>query len=134
MEVYDVSLMVNVDGAGWVQAGKDNFPANGLTGTLPYPQGTGPRMPPDTIMESRYHSTWLPSLVLGLTTAPAAAWLPPALPEFPGFPVPGFPVPSGLAASFHPTEIGDNPYTLNRIPSAVFSTAGYSASPARGRT
>ena len=68
------------------------------------------------------------SLVLGLTTAPAAAWLPPALPEFPGFPVPGFPVPSGLAASFHPTEIGDNPYTLNRIPSAVFSTAGYSAS------
>ncbi len=41
MEVYDVSLMVNVDGAGWVQAGKDNFPANGLTVTLPYPQGTG---------------------------------------------------------------------------------------------
>ena len=40
-EVYDVTLMVNVDGAGWVQAGKDNFPANGLTVTLPYPQGTG---------------------------------------------------------------------------------------------
>ncbi len=39
--VYDVTLMVNVDGAGWQAAGKDNFPADGLTITLPYPEGTG---------------------------------------------------------------------------------------------
>lgn len=38
--VYDVVLMVNVNGTGWVQADKNNFPAGGLTVTLPYPQGT----------------------------------------------------------------------------------------------
>ncbi|MCI9571881.1 MAG: hypothetical protein HFH97_04600 [Lachnospiraceae bacterium] len=41
IEVYDVVLMVNVNGTGWVQADKGNFPASGLTVTLPYPQGTG---------------------------------------------------------------------------------------------
>ena len=41
IEVYDVALMVNVNGTGWVQADKGNFPASGLTVTLPYPQGTG---------------------------------------------------------------------------------------------
>lgn len=41
IEVYDVVLMVNVNGTGWVQADKSNFPASGLTVTLPYPQGTG---------------------------------------------------------------------------------------------
>lgn len=40
-EVHDVTLMVNVDGAGWQVAGKENFPADGLTITLPYPEGTG---------------------------------------------------------------------------------------------
>ena len=40
-EVYDVTLMVNVNGAGWQAAGRDNFPADGLTVTLPYPEGTG---------------------------------------------------------------------------------------------
>ncbi len=39
--VYDITLMVNVDGLGWQTAGKDNFPAQGLTITLPYPEGTG---------------------------------------------------------------------------------------------
>lgn len=39
--VYDITLMVNVNGAGWQVAGKNNFPANGLTITLPYPEGTG---------------------------------------------------------------------------------------------
>ena len=39
--VYDVVLMVNVNGTGWVQADKNNFPAGGLTVTLPYPEGTG---------------------------------------------------------------------------------------------
>lgn len=39
--VYDITLMVNVNGAGWQVAGKSNFPANGLTITLPYPEGTG---------------------------------------------------------------------------------------------
>lgn len=38
--VYDVTLMVNINGAGWQAAGKDNFPADGLTITLPYPEGT----------------------------------------------------------------------------------------------
>ena len=39
--VYDVALMVNVSGAGWQMAGKDNFPSDGLTVTIPYPEGTG---------------------------------------------------------------------------------------------
>lgn len=37
--VYDVTLMVN-DGGGWKKADASNFPASGLTVTLPYPQGT----------------------------------------------------------------------------------------------
>ena len=37
--VYDVTLMVN-DGSGWKKADASNFPASGLTVTLPYPQGT----------------------------------------------------------------------------------------------
>lgn len=39
--VYDITLMVNISGAGWKVASKNNFPANGLTITLPYPEGTG---------------------------------------------------------------------------------------------
>ena len=39
--VYDVTLMVSTDGGKtWVPATKDNFPAGGLTVTLPYPAGT----------------------------------------------------------------------------------------------
>ena len=41
IEVYDVTLMINVDGQGWVKADRNNFPAGGLTVTLPYPAGTG---------------------------------------------------------------------------------------------
>ena len=37
--VYDVTLMVN-DGSGWKKADASNFPAGGLTVTLPYPNGT----------------------------------------------------------------------------------------------
>ena len=39
--VYDVKLLVNIDGQGWTAATKENFPADGLTITLPYPPGTG---------------------------------------------------------------------------------------------
>ena len=38
--VYDVRLWVNVNGTGWVLATADNFPAGGITVTLPYPNGT----------------------------------------------------------------------------------------------
>lgn len=39
--VYDVTLTVSADGgATWTLATKDNFPAAGLTITLPYPAGT----------------------------------------------------------------------------------------------
>lgn len=39
--VYDVSLMVSTDnGKTWVKATEENFPASGLTVTLPYPDGT----------------------------------------------------------------------------------------------
>lgn len=39
--VYDVSLMVSEDGGKtWKPATKDNFPADGLTVTLPYPEDT----------------------------------------------------------------------------------------------
>ena len=39
--VYDVALLVSTDGGGnWTAATKDNFPAGGLTVTLPYPSGT----------------------------------------------------------------------------------------------
>lgn len=41
VEVYDVVLMVNKDNGGWEVATPDNFPENGLTVTLPYPEGTG---------------------------------------------------------------------------------------------
>ena len=37
--IYDVTLMVN-DGSGWKKADASNFPAGGLTVTLPYPTGT----------------------------------------------------------------------------------------------
>ncbi len=39
--VYDVKLMVNVDGKGWVEATEENFPKDGLKITIPYPEGTG---------------------------------------------------------------------------------------------
>lgn len=39
--IYDVELMVNLNGAGWEKVTKDNFPADGLSVTLPYPSGTG---------------------------------------------------------------------------------------------
>lgn len=39
--VYDVELLVNINGAGWEKVTKDNFPSEGLTITLPYPSGTG---------------------------------------------------------------------------------------------
>lgn len=39
--VYDVELLVNVNGFGWEKATKENFPSQGLTITLPYPSGTG---------------------------------------------------------------------------------------------
>ncbi len=39
--VYDVELLVNINGAGWEKVTKDNFPSEGLTMTLPYPSGTG---------------------------------------------------------------------------------------------
>lgn len=39
--VYDVELLVNINGTGWQKATKDNFPSTGLTVTLPYPSGTG---------------------------------------------------------------------------------------------
>ncbi|MCD8347174.1 MAG: YDG domain-containing protein [Lachnospiraceae bacterium] len=39
--VYDVALMVSYDGgATWVKATEENFPADGLTVILPYPEGT----------------------------------------------------------------------------------------------
>ncbi len=38
--VYDVTLMVNINNAGWKTADKDNFPKDGLTVTIPYPSGT----------------------------------------------------------------------------------------------
>lgn len=39
--VYDVELLINVNGLGWQKVTKDNFPSEGLTITLPYPSGTG---------------------------------------------------------------------------------------------
>ncbi len=40
--VYDVVLLVSTDGGRtWTPATRDNFPAGGLTVTLPYPAGTG---------------------------------------------------------------------------------------------
>lgn len=41
MVIYDVELLVNIDGKGWEKVTKDNFPKDGLTITLPYPSGTG---------------------------------------------------------------------------------------------
>ncbi|NBI61040.1 hypothetical protein D3Z53_24260 [Lachnospiraceae bacterium] len=39
--IYDVELLANINGAGWEKVTKDNFPADGLSVTLPYPSGTG---------------------------------------------------------------------------------------------
>ncbi|XCP84543.1 MBG domain-containing protein [Roseburia hominis] len=41
IQVYDVTLLVNINGTGWKKADVDNFPEGGLTVTLPYPEGTG---------------------------------------------------------------------------------------------
>lgn len=41
MAVYDVELLINIAGTGWIPVTKDNFPSDGLTITLPYPSGTG---------------------------------------------------------------------------------------------
>ena len=39
---YDVTLQYSTDGGvSWVNATADNFPASGITVTLPYPDGTG---------------------------------------------------------------------------------------------
>ncbi|MCD7770026.1 MAG: LPXTG cell wall anchor domain-containing protein [Oscillospiraceae bacterium] len=38
--VYDVVLQYRVSGGEWVDATADNFPAEGITVTLPYPEGT----------------------------------------------------------------------------------------------
>ncbi len=40
IEVYDVVLMVNIDGE-WKPVKKEEFPKEGLAVTLPYPEGTG---------------------------------------------------------------------------------------------
>ena len=40
-ELHDVTLLFSEDGGKtWVEATKDNFPASGITVTLPYPEGT----------------------------------------------------------------------------------------------
>lgn len=41
VEVYDVVLMVQKEDGTWEEATLDNFPAGGVTVTLPYPEGTG---------------------------------------------------------------------------------------------
>ena len=41
MAVYDVELLINVNGLGWKKATKEDFPSEGLVITLPYPAGTG---------------------------------------------------------------------------------------------
>lgn len=41
VEVYDVVLMVKDGENGWVAATEENFPKDGITVTLPYPEGTG---------------------------------------------------------------------------------------------
>lgn len=42
MAFYDVTLQYSTDGGvSWVNATADNFPATGITVTLPYPEGTG---------------------------------------------------------------------------------------------
>ena len=40
-EIYNVELLINVNGQGWIKATEENFPQNGLTATLPYPSGAG---------------------------------------------------------------------------------------------
>jgi len=40
IDVYDVELLVSVNGGAWIPATKENFPSGGLTVTLPYPEGT----------------------------------------------------------------------------------------------
>ena len=41
IEVYDVVLMVKDGDGEWEVATEENFPKDGLTVTLPYPEGTG---------------------------------------------------------------------------------------------
>ncbi|MCD7766230.1 MAG: hypothetical protein LUH53_06910, partial [Lachnospiraceae bacterium] len=38
--VYDVVLQYRINGGEWINATVDNFPATGITVTLPYPEGT----------------------------------------------------------------------------------------------
>ncbi len=46
--IYDVALMLDT-GNGWEEASPDNFPQDGLTVELPYPEGTGERAQDFTI-------------------------------------------------------------------------------------
>ena len=44
MEHYDVALHFSLDGGeSWILATEENFPTEGITVVLPYPQGTNPR-------------------------------------------------------------------------------------------
>ncbi|MCC8017962.1 MAG: hypothetical protein LIO39_05065, partial [Lachnospiraceae bacterium] len=64
MMTLDVTLMISTDGGvTWVEATEANFPADGITITIPYPDGTNRTDYDFTVV----HMFGMTSTVLGTT-------------------------------------------------------------------
>lgn len=70
---YDVTLQYSTDGGvSWVNATADNFPASGITVTLPYPDGTGKELQDFAVSHMFTVTSARLGTVAGGTETPAA--------------------------------------------------------------
>lgn len=70
---YDVTLQYSTDGGvSWVNATADNFPASGITVTLPYPNGTGKELQDFAVSHMFTVTSARLGTVAGGTETPAA--------------------------------------------------------------
>ena len=70
---YDVTLQYSTDGGvNWVNATADNFPASGITVTLPYPDGTGKELQDFAVSHMFTVTSARLGTVAGGTETPAA--------------------------------------------------------------
>ena len=73
MAFYDVTLQYSTDGGvSWVNATADNFPASGITVTLPYPDGTGKELQDFAVSHMFTVTSARLGTVAGGTETPAA--------------------------------------------------------------
>ena len=70
---YDVTLQYSTDGGvSWINATADNFPASGITVTLPYPEGTGKELQDFAVSHMFTVTSARLGTVAGDTETPAA--------------------------------------------------------------